>query len=64
MFYGGVLPPEIQQKARVHRTEPIFSVRIDIQYRVLGVRDEDRIIWFWIGSHADYDKLLSGRALR
>jgi hypothetical protein len=27
-------------------------------YRALGVRRDDTIVWFWIGSHADYDKLL------
>lgn len=44
---------------RVHSREPIFSVRISREYRVLGVQKEKEIIWFWIGSHADYDKLLS-----
>ncbi|WP_432443345.1 hypothetical protein [Rhizobium esperanzae] len=24
----------------------------------MAVRDGDDVIWFWIGSHADYDKLL------
>jgi len=28
------------------------------------VRDADEIIWFWIGSHADYDQLLSELARR
>jgi hypothetical protein len=44
---------------RIHSARPIYSVRISIEYRALGVREEDEIIWFWIGSHADYDKLLS-----
>ena len=26
--------------------------------RALGVDDNGDIIWFWIGSHADYDRLL------
>jgi hypothetical protein len=30
-----------------------------MDYRALGVREGDEIIWFWIGSHADYDRLLS-----
>jgi hypothetical protein len=34
-------------------------VRITIEYRALGVRDADEIVWFWIGSHADYEKLIS-----
>jgi len=44
---------------QVHPARPIYSVRISIDYRALGVRDEDDIVWFWIGSHSDYDKLLS-----
>jgi hypothetical protein len=37
----------------------LWSVRINIQYRALGLRDGDRIVWFWIGSHAEYDRLIS-----
>ena len=44
---------------QVHGTRPIYSVRISADYRALGVRDRDDIVWFWIGSHADYDRLLS-----
>jgi hypothetical protein len=33
-------------------------VRITIDYRALGIRDGDEIMWFWIGSHADYDALI------
>jgi hypothetical protein len=28
-------------------------------YRALGLLEDDTIIWFWIGSHADYDDLIS-----
>jgi hypothetical protein len=44
---------------RVHPTEPIYSVRISRDYRAMGVRKDDTMIWFWIGSHADYDDLIS-----
>jgi hypothetical protein len=44
---------------RVHAAEPIYSVRITRGYRALGLRDGDLVTWFWIGSHADYDKLLA-----
>ncbi len=46
---------------RVHVSEPIFSVRIDLGWRALAVVTDERALWFWIGSHADYDKLLSQR---
>ena len=35
-----------------------WSVRAGIGWRAVGVRDGDVMIWFWIGSHADYDDLL------
>jgi hypothetical protein len=44
---------------RVHPTEPIVSVRVGLGYRALGVQQDDHIVWFWIGSHAEYDKLIS-----
>jgi mRNA-degrading endonuclease RelE of RelBE toxin-antitoxin system len=44
---------------RVHSTQPIYSVRITLNYRSVGVLEGDTIIWFWIGSHEDYDKLLA-----
>jgi hypothetical protein len=37
---------------------PTYSVRVGIGYRAVGVLADDTVTWFWIGSHADYDKLL------
>jgi hypothetical protein len=42
----------------VGRRQPIYSVRIGIGYRALGLLEADHIYWFWIGSHAEYDGLL------
>jgi hypothetical protein len=42
----------------VHPSRPIYSARVAIGYRALATREGDTIIWFWIGSHADYDQLL------
>jgi hypothetical protein len=42
----------------IHPTRPIYSVRIGLDYRAVGVRDGDDIIWYWVGSHAEYDKLI------
>ena len=50
--------PSIQFK-RIHATKPIYSARINIDYRTIGVLEGDTIMWFWIGSHADYDQLIS-----
>ncbi len=34
------------------------SVRVGIKYRALAVDVEDGLLWFWIGSHSSYDKLI------
>ncbi len=44
---------------QVHPNRPIFSVRVGLHYRVVGIREDNDIFWFWIGSHAQYDHLLS-----
>lgn len=44
-----------------HTTLPVYSARIGKGYRALGQKDEKGIVRFWVGSHADYDKLLSQR---
>jgi len=47
---------------QVHATLPIYSARVGLHYRAVGERqDDDRIVWFWIGSHAEYDQLLRRR---
>ena len=35
-----------------------YSVRISIGCRALGVLEGDTIYWFWIGSHAEYDRMI------
>lgn len=43
---------------KVHQKKPICAVRISRNYRALGILKDNNIIWFWIGSHSDYEKLL------
>jgi hypothetical protein len=44
---------------RIHSTKPICSARVSLQYGTLGVVQGDTIVWFWIGSHADYGRLIA-----
>lgn len=44
---------------KVHPELPIYSTRISKSYRAVGQLDEDTMIWFWIGLHTEYGKLLS-----
>ncbi len=50
--------PSLEFK-RVFPSRPIYSVRIGLKWRALGIRKNNIIVWFWIGSHANYDKLLN-----
>ena len=46
------------QFKRVGRYEPLYSVRVGLGYRALGLWEGDSIYWFWIGPHAEYEELL------
>jgi hypothetical protein len=35
-----------------------WSARVGLHHRALAVEVEGGVLWFWIGSHADYDKLI------
>ncbi|WIG61093.1 MAG: hypothetical protein OJF49_003841 [Ktedonobacterales bacterium] len=43
---------------QVSKEGPTYSARIGIHYRALAVRKSEHWLWFWIGAHAEYDKLL------
>ena len=53
-----MLHPSLSFK-QVHNTLPIYSVRVGLSYRALCTKlNNNTYVWFWIGSHAHYDKLL------
>jgi hypothetical protein len=35
-----------------------WSVRVGVKYRAVAVEIEEGLLWFWIGTHAEYDKLV------
>jgi len=51
------LPPGVQRDAqradRLFRNNPMH-----LDYRALGVLNKDRVVWYWIGSQAGYDRLI------
>ena len=69
------LPPNIQRQARKQyrllrqnpqhpslRFKPVsklWSARVNDDYRALAVKRKDAYVWFWIGPHKEYDKILS-----
>lgn len=40
------------------RVGRFWSCRVGIGYRAIGLDATNRIVWFWIGTHAEYDELI------
>ncbi len=40
----------------VKKVGQYWSARVGKRHRALAVEIEDGLIWFWIGTHSDYDK--------
>ena len=43
---------------RVKEGWPLYSIRIGLGYRALGLLKEETITWFWIGDHDEYERLI------
>jgi len=43
---------------KVGKSKELWSVRVGIHHRALGVEKPEGIVWFRIGPHAEYDKLI------
>jgi hypothetical protein len=62
----GRLPEHIQRRAReayrrfkqVHATQPIYAARVGLGHRALAIIEGETVVWFWIGPHSEYDRLL------
>ena len=42
----------------VNKKLNLWSARVGDDYRALARRDASGIHWFWIGTHAEYDRLI------
>jgi len=58
LFRDNAWHPSLHFK-KVHDRDPIYSVRVTLGYRALGLLEDQEITWFWIGTHAEYDRLLA-----
>ena len=39
------------------RSDPeSWAVRVSRNYRAVGRKHQDTIVWYWIGTHADFDR--------
>jgi hypothetical protein len=57
LFRDNAHHPRLQFK-KIHQRDPIYSARVTLGYRALGLLEDDEIAWFWIGTHAAYERLL------
>ena len=70
------LPPEIQELAdknfallrqnphhpslSLRKIEKFWSARVGLHYRALARDRAEGLVWFWIGHHGEYERLLKG----
>ena len=68
------LPKEIQRIAReqfnLFKSDPhypsfhfkkggkVWSIRVSLNYRALGIKDSNDFVWIWIGIHDEYEKMI------
>ena len=57
LFQSNPAHPSLHFK-KLEGEDAIYSARIGLDHRALAVMSRDRIVWYWIGSHADYDRLV------
>lgn len=44
---------------KVGKNKTLWSVRVGEHYRALGLDKSEGVVWFWVGTHAEYDKLIA-----
>jgi len=75
-FHYRQLPPEMRDLAdknfellkqnlrhpslRLKKVGIFYSARVGLHYRVLAKERSEGLVWFWIGHHSEYDRLLGG----
>lgn len=55
-FADNPLHPALRFK-RLNTELPLWSVRVTDSYCAVGVRTDNTIVWFFIGTHEDYERL-------
>lgn len=57
LFQANPSHPGLQFK-KLEGDDHLYSVRVGLEYRALAVMKKDRVVWYWIGHHSDYDRLV------
>ena len=53
-----LLTPSSRLSRKVSKNHFLSDDNIGLHYRAVAVEHEGNMVWFWIGGHADYDRLL------
>jgi len=75
-----LLPPDVQRVAdqsfallkrdprhpslHFKKTGKLWSARVGIHHRALAAPDSTGLLWVWIGTHAEYDRMITGQQRR
>ena len=52
--------PSLQfKKVGERHGQEVWSARVTLKYRALGLKRTDGYLWFWIGDHQAYEALIS-----
>jgi hypothetical protein len=57
LFQDNPAHPGLQFK-KLEGQDNVYSARIGLEYRALAIMKKDRLVWYWIGSHPEYDRLV------
>jgi hypothetical protein len=57
LFEENPAHPGLQFK-KLEGEDDIYSARIGLDCRALAVVNKDRVVWYWIGSHSSYDRMV------
>ena len=61
LFSADSSHPSLRFK-QIDRGRGLWSARVTQNYRAAAFKLEDCYLWFFIGTHAEYDKLLAGKS--
>jgi hypothetical protein len=56
LFLANPYHPSLHFK-QIDSEDPVYSVRIGRKYRAVGWYSNGTILWYWIGTHEEYNKL-------
>jgi hypothetical protein len=47
-----------QASLRLKKVGRFWSARVGLHYRALAIESDGGLLWFWIGTHGEYDRLI------